>query len=234
MTRTRTPVRSGALLLLIASAILLGPALAAAAVEEVIEVPGAANPLDAPLLGSGAVVDTILQSETLWYAVDAAPGQEVQVTVVLLGRPDGPQADDTALTATFTDPQRQPLQEGEASFDGRTDSRVELAAAAIPAVSGDRPLLSVSLASAAGLDSLEGTGYRLQLTVLVEGTPLPAVEAADTDGAADPDEIPPPAVTAPPVVPPAGPDLVGDLAPFALIALAVGGVAGFELSRRGL
>lgn len=204
--------------------------------EEVPSTTGAANPLDAPLLQAGTVVDTILQSEVLWYAVDAAPGQAVEATVQIVGRPDGPSADDTILAASLTDPQRQPLVEDEVDFDGQADASVALTAVTIPAVGGDQPLLSVALRSQEGAASLEGTGYRLQLTVAVQGDPLPPAETAPPVTAA-PDEgpasEPAPAVTSPPAPPPGAPDVVGDVLPFALVALAVGGFAGFELSRRG-
>lgn len=212
----------------------LRPTDVAAPTEEVSSVIGAANPVDAPLLGAGTVVDTILQSETLWYAVDAAPGQRVGATILVLGRPDGPEADDTFLAVTVTDPQRQPLDGGDVEFSGQEDGLIELPTVEIPAIGGDQPLLSVALLSTAGATSLQGTGYRLQLTVVIGGDPLPPAETAPpvTDSAPEPE--PEVTITSEPTPPPGDPDVVSDLLPFALVSLAVGGFAGFELSRRGL
>lgn len=202
--------------------------------EEVPSVTGAANPVDAPLLGSGTVVDTILQSETLWYAVDAAPGQRVGATVLVVGRPDGPEADDTVLEVTVTDPQRQPLDVAETAFTGQADGIVELPTAEIPAIGGDQPLLSVSLHARAGAQSLQGTGYRLQLTVVIDGVAMAPAETAPPVTQMPAEPQPEVTVTSAPAPPPGPPNVVGDLLPFALISLAVGGFAGFELSRRGL
>ncbi len=203
--------------------------------QEVPSVTGAANPAEAPVVPAGSVVDTVLLTEVLWYAVDAAPGQRVGATVVVVGRPDGPTSEAAAVEVTLTDPQRQPLQSREVGFTGTADGVVEMPTAEIPAVGGERPLLSVALRSDDGEDPLAGTGYRLQLTVVVEGNPAPVeveTAAATPGGAAPP--APDVTVTAAPVPPPGDPDGVRDLAPGALVALALGGVAGVELSRRGV
>lgn len=211
-----------------------GWSAAATAQEERMAIEGAANPLDAPLLAGGTADDTILQSEVLWYAVDAAPGQQVAVTVEVVGRPDGGTGAGGTVSATLTDPQRQPLAEAAEPFDGTADVVLVLPASEIPLIDGDRPLLSVSLRTAAGTPDGPGTGYRLRLAVRVSGAAsvLPTEEppGAAADAAR---EEPAVVVTAAPVPEPGDPDVVADVLPFALVALAVGGVAGFELSRRG-
>ena len=203
--------------------------------EERAPIEGAANPLDAPLLTGGTADDTILQSEVLWYAVDADPGQQVTVAVEVVGRPDGATGEGTAIAATLTDPQRQPLVEAAEPFDGTADARLQLPATEIPLIDADRPLLSVSLRAPSGTADRSGTGYRLRLSVEVSGeaAALPTADPAGGVASPAPDQ-PDVVVTAAPVPEPAAPDVVGDVLPFALVALAVGGVAGFELSRRGL
>jgi hypothetical protein len=206
--------------------------------EERSAVVGAANPLDAPVLTGGAADDTIVESEVLWYAVDAAPGQQVTATVELLGRPDGGAVAGATVTAVLTDPQRQPLVQADAPFDGFADVRLELPTAQIPPTGSARPLLSVSLQAVDRSGGAEpdgiGGGHRLRLAVEVSGDPsaLPAEQVEDAGAAAVPDE-PAVVVTAAPVPQPGAPDIVADVLPFALMALAVGGVAGFELNRRG-
>ena len=51
-------------------------------------VQGGAAHRDAPVLEPGRYVDTILPEETLWYAVEVAQGQDLQVTATLVGSPD--------------------------------------------------------------------------------------------------------------------------------------------------
>lgn len=203
--------------------------------QELPSVEGAANPLDAPLVGAGSAVDTILQSETLWYAVDAQPGQRVGATVLVVGRPTGPASEDTSLEVTLTDPQRQPITEAEAEFTGQEEAVAELPAEEIPPVGGDRPLLSVGLRSRTGQADLQSEAYRLQFAIVIDGSPLP-VDPPTPEGteSAPGSPAPAPTVTAvpPPAPRPAQP--VRDLVPIALVALAIGGFAGFELSRRGL
>lgn len=206
----------------------------AAVTEEFASVEGAANPLDAPLLMPGTVVDTILQTEILYYAIDALPGQRVAATVTILGRPDGPQDPGAMLEVILTDAQRQPLNTRTTPFVGNTDALIELPGASLPVgVVGEAPLLSVSLPDGSGAAALAGTGYRLQLSIVVDGTaaaPPTAEPSEEATEAPQPDVT----VTEGPTLPPGPADPVADLAPVALIALAVGGVAGFELSRRGL
>lgn len=197
-------------------------------------VEGAANPADAPLLAPGSYADTILQPETLWYAVDAAAGQRVGATVIVRGRPDGPTSDTTAVEVTVTDPQRQPLATRSAPFTGAADAVVELPSQPLPdlVVADDaRPLLGVTLRSSDATIPLADTGYRLELAVVVEGTAV-AVDPPPPPAGDPAVPEPAPTVTAAPAPPPAAPAVARDVAPFALVALAVGGVAGFELSRR--
>ncbi|MGI9018603.1 MAG: hypothetical protein ACR2HR_16120 [Euzebya sp.] len=232
---------AGLLVLIIAA--VLAPVVAAqtptapnpAPTVELPSIEGAANPLDAPLVGVGSFVDTILQTETLWYALDAQPGQRVGATVGVIGRPGDPVAADTFLEVTVTDQQRQPLEDADSEFRGDVDVFLELATAEVPPIAGNQPLLSVGLRSATGQADLAGVGYRLQVTVVIDGTPVAVAEPdSGTAGPGRPEPTTGPTVTTPPVPPPGDPQPVRDLTPFALVALAVGGFAGFELSRRGL
>lgn len=202
--------------------------------QELPSIEGAPNPLDAPLLNAGGAVDTILQSETLWYAIDALPGQRAGATVIIVGRPDGPSSEDTYLEATLTDPQRQPVTQADVEFTGQEDAIVELPAEQVPPVGGERPLLSVAVRSPTGQTDLEGDAYRLQIAVAVTGTAVPVQSTpAPTQDSPGPPDPAPTVTTAPP--PPPGPaQPARDLVPIALVALAVVGFAGFELSRRGL
>lgn len=233
MTRALTLV-----LLAVASLTLLATGVGAQTPQPSQELPsveGAANPLDAPLVAAGSVVDTILQSETLWYAVDAGPGQRVGVAVTVVGRPDGPEAEDTLVEVSLTDPQRQPVAQAEVEFNGQEEATADVPAQEILPVGGEHPLVSVGLRSPSGQTDLEGVGYRVQLTVTVAGTPLPSPNpAAGTPGGPAATPGPAPTVTAPPLPPPGEPQPIRDLAPIALVALALGGFAGFEFSRRGL
>lgn len=203
--------------------------------QELPSIEGAPNPLDAPLVDAGAAVDTILQSETLWYAVDARPGQRVRATVIIVGRPDAPGSEDTYLEVTLTDPQRQPVTQSDAEFTGQDDAIVELPVEEILPVGGDRPLLSVALRSRTGQTDLEAQAFRLQIAVDVTGTPVPIQSLTPErpqDSAGPPDPAPTVTTAPPPPLGPAQP--ARDLVPIALVALAIGGFAGFELSRRGL
>ncbi|MEE8602167.1 hypothetical protein [Euzebya tangerina] len=226
----------GAILAILLLGLLAPAAWAQSPTEEVLSVEGAANPLDAPTVQPGMVVDTILESETLWYGIDAGNGQTVTATVTILGQPEAPESERTDLVIGLTDQQRQTLQEDTAPFDGRTDIEVVLADQAIPPIPGGLPLLSVQLTAGADPSGLAGRGFRLVLEVEVTGDaqPLPTVDAAPPPQQPSAEAGADPLFTAPPAPPDEPPDYVGDLFPFAAIALAVGAVAGFELSRRGL
>ncbi len=258
MTRLAVSV---ALSCLLAVGVLLGawtPATAATADppaaadtvdrRETPDVEGAANPLAAPALPRGQATDTILPTEVLWYALPAVSGQQVSVTVTVQGRPDGAVVDATIVEAIVRDAQRLPVQEAVVPFDGRTDAVAAPPPAEVPRVTGEgrsAALLSVALLSREGHGDGGGVGYRVVLQVDVTGDPSPTVSAPPAPGATAapaPDATvaptqPADGAAAPPQDPPvpATPTSTAtDLLPVALVALALGGVGGFELSRRGL
>jgi hypothetical protein len=252
--RLRAAALTAALTAVVA-AVVVGAAVALPGVAwagvEASGITGAANPLHAPLVPPGAVADTVVTGETLWYAVDVRPGQLVAVRAVVVGRPGA--ADDLEVVVGVADAQRQELGSRAAPFDGRRDVVVDLPPVEVPAVappavdppavggsgtgaSADPPgaLVTVTLRSA-GDRPAAGT-HRLQLEVDVTGAPdtHPAPGQAASGGSA-PTSDQRTGAQAPPTDPvPTGPAYLRDLLPIAVLALAVGGVAGFELSRRGL
>ena len=235
---TRT---AATLLLVLLLGGVAGPALAQTkpvdgASEDVPAIEGAANPLDAPVVPPGVSLDSIIQSETLWYAIDAGPGQDISLDVTILAQPDGPEADETLLVASIADGQRQPMVGGDAVFSGLEDVTVSLGPAELPVTGRELPLVSLSLTPPTAGSDLEGRAYRVSLTITVDGEPLPEPSGPATTSGAQSDTASgsDPLVTAAPLPDRAPPNYVADLLPVIVVALAIGGFAGFELSRRGL
>ncbi|AUS78649.1 hypothetical protein C1701_10025 [Actinoalloteichus sp. AHMU CJ021] len=125
------------------------PALGPAEVEEPETGPiavGAANPVDAPLLGpgDGEHADTIRPGESRFYALPAAPGSWPAVTVALRPTADGAGPPPGAcssrlrvalLTPTGTEPDYGP-EPRNAAFGNSSEARVEVTSAS-PVEAGD-------------------------------------------------------------------------------------------------
>lgn len=209
-----------------------------AVAQESVPVEGTGSPIAAPLLVTGLYLDLLRQPETLWYGLEAGAGQEIAVTAVVRGRPDGPASENTQLRVQLLDAQRQPVSETATDrFTGRVDARVELVGDPLPAVTaGAGPAyLTVTLADSTGAVDLAELGYQLEFAVLVSGetvTAPPAATAVPSAAETAPAGVPSAAPDAEAAAGPTTPNRAGDLLPIALITLAVGGALGFEGARR--
>lgn len=219
----------------------------AAVAQEAIGVQGGGDPLQAPVVREGLYVDTIREPETLFYALDARAGQTVTVVAVVRGQPGGPPSDSTRLRAQIYDAQRQPVAEADERFTGQADAQVPVEAAVLPEVSAGsgNAYLAITVADPGGGVPLAGFAYALEFSVAITGeASAPAASGtasapaatgtpsgpAETGTATVPPTVSP--TTPPQATEPAPPAVVRDVFPVALVALALGGAAGFELSRR--
>jgi hypothetical protein len=212
-------VRRAALLLALAGVLLLPAGRAVA--QEPVAVAGSGTPAEAPRLQSGGYTDTIREPETLWYAVEAAIDQTVAASIAVRGRADGPSSQRSEVRVELFDAQRQPSGDPQvAAFTGVDDTIVQIVGNALPRVENqDIAYLAVSLASPEGVNDLRDAEYTLEFAVQVSGE----AGAPLTEAQRPLDQLQPTVVTSPP---PSNP--VGALLPVVLIALAVGGFAGFE------
>lgn len=201
---------------------------------EPVAVEGTGNPEGAPELTEGRYFDIVREPETLWYAFDAGPGQQVAVTVVVRGRPDGPETDRSELRVALLDGQRQELTNVAAErFTGRIDTRAELVSDELLPLDVDGPLsfLTVTLASPQGANDLGDLGYQLEIAVAVSGdVAVPSEEPSEPaidEGPADAAPTPTPRAPRPAA------DASGRYqVPVGLLGLAAGGALGFESGRK--
>lgn len=191
-------------------------------------VQGGGSAAEAPRLAPGGYVDLIREPETLWYAVDARQGQQVAVTVVIRGRPDGATTTSSELQVAVLDAQLQASGDPAAlSFDGNLDSQVQVVGEALPEVGAEGAHLTVRLASPSGSNDLRDLGYQIEFAIAVGGEPIPLAETRT----ATPAPAPAPARQLEPQ--PAAASF-GDVLPLALVVMALSGFAAYELMRRRL
>jgi len=203
----------------------MAPAADPARAREPGAVQGGGSAAEAPRLAPGGYVDLIGEPETLWYAVAARQGQQVAVTVVIRGRPDGVTTASSELQVALLDAQLQASGEPAAQpFDGNLDTQVQVVGEVLPEVGAEGAYLTVRLASPTGLNDLRDLGYQIEFAIAVGGAPIPVTETQPVlpVEALDPVESRPAAVS------------FGDVLPLALVVMAVSGVGAFELMRRRL
>lgn len=204
-----------------------GPAPAGAAPEPGA-VQGGGSAAEAPRLAPAGYVDLIGEPETLWYAVDALQGQQVAVTVVIRGRPEGVTTTSSELQVAVLDAQLQASGEPVAlPFNGNLDTQVQVVGEVLPEVGAEGAYLTVRLASPTGLNDLRDLGYQIEFAIAVGGEPIPL---AETQTAAPPT----PAAAAQRAEPQPAAASFGDVLPLALVVMAVSGFAAYELMRRRL
>lgn len=215
---------------------LAAPAAAAEQpLQEALGVEGAGTPTEAPRVEPGLYLDLIREPETLWYAIPAQAGQRVAAQVVARGRPEGPTARTSQLTAELTDGQRQASGEAvSVTFTGTADARVDVIGEPLPVTGEDVAYLAVTLADPSGGNDLRDVGYQLDFSVAVSGSPV-SEEPTPADGD--------PAVAVVPTVEPAERQATApaatrvsaaDFVPTMLVGFALGGVLGFEGMRSRL
>ncbi len=233
----RGPLVRLGLLLVLVLAVTAGPARGQEATpspDAVGEPPepevvqGAGSAAEAPLLAPGAYADLLLQTETLWYRVDARQGQQVAATVVVRGRPEGARSEVATLRVALLDAQRQPSgRPAEQRFSGQVDAQVEIVGDVLPEVGADGSYLTVSLTDPAGTAELADLGYQIEFGVAVGGEPI----VRETATAAAPTPAPrPPAAPLPAA--PAPRSTFVQVLPVVLVAFALGSAGGYELTRR--
>jgi hypothetical protein len=207
---------------------LLAWGAAPAAAQTPAPVQGAGDAAEAPPLRTGAYVDLIGEPETLWYAIEATAGQEIQVVAVLRGRAEGPRSETGELRVALLDAQRQPSGDpATAPFTGQADVQVEVDGERLPEVGADGAYLTVGLASPTGANDLRDIGYQLEFALQVTGEasaddPEPTVPAQP-----EPEPLPLPE-------PASGPSPLATMLPVMIFAFALGAFGGFELTRSRL
>lgn len=207
--------------------VLAAPAAGQApATPQATSVQAGGDPASAPQLPPGLYTDLIREPETLWYAVDAAPGQTVTAVFVVRGRADGPATTSSQISVEVLDGQRQASgSPGAQPFSGTGDVQVQVTGEPLPTVvEQDIAYLSVTLASPGGANDLAEFGYQLDFLVEVSGD---AVERPSADPVA---AAPPPMAD----VPQQSGGGLGDMLPVALFGFAAGGALGFEVVRKRL
>ena len=201
---------------------------------EPVAVEGTGDPTGAPELDEGRFFDVIREPETLWYGFDVGAGQQVAATVVVRGRPDGPETERSELRVALLDGQRQELADVTSTdFSGRIDARTEIVGDDVLDLDVDGPLalLTVTLASPQGVNDLGDLGYQLEIAVAVSGEETePSEEPSDP---AEQERLATAAPTPTPRVPRPASDSTGRYqVPVGLLGLAAGGALGFESGRK--
>lgn len=205
--------------------VLAAPAIA----QEPTAVQGGGSAVDAPPIVSGNYADLIGEPETLWYRVEARQGQQVAVTVVIRGRPEGPTTASSELQVAILDAQLQASGRPVAQpFDGNVDTQVQVVGEPLPEVGVEGAYLTVGLASPTGANDLRDLGYQIEFAIAVGGEAIPLEETQTVR----PDD----ALSGQPIEPELQPASASatDLMPVALFAFALGGVGSYELTRRRL
>jgi Ca-activated chloride channel homolog len=158
-------------------------------------VEGTTVPEAAPVLGTGQFTDTITPGESLYYAVEVAPGQSVEASATLVGDRTKPRAKWGKFEFQLLDPDVQ-WKDGDSSFDvGRQPRSVGVTG---DTATGDDLHPAGTYYLRVGLvdsrSELGTTEFPVELSVNVIGdaiTPTPDDGAASVDGDAAPRAAPP-------------------------------------------